>query len=93
MAEADAILLLLKASHLTEQSENVHTIAWQIVNELCCFSLAVDQAGAFIEAGLCSIDNYLEQLSQHRIKLMNHLGGHPSMTVQPMKHGIYHLIK
>ena len=71
MAEEDAILLLLKASHLTEQSENVYIIAQQIVNELCCLPLAVDQAGASIEAGLCSIDNYLVHLSQDRNKLMN----------------------
>lgn len=72
MAEKEAISLLLKASHLTEQSDNVHNIAQQIVNELCCLPLAVDQAGASIEAGLCSIDNYLEHLSRHRNKLMNH---------------------
>ena len=72
MAEEDAILLPLKASHLTEQSESVHSIAQKIVHELCCLPLAVDQAGASIEAGLCSIDSYLKHLSQHRNKLMNH---------------------
>jgi tetratricopeptide (TPR) repeat protein len=72
MAENEAISLLVKASHLTELPENVYSIAQQIVNELCCLPLAVDQAGASIEAGLCSIDNYLEHLSQHRNKLMNH---------------------
>jgi tetratricopeptide (TPR) repeat protein len=72
MAEEDAILLLLKASYLTEQSENVQSIAHQIVNELCYLPLAIDQAGACIEAGLCRIDSYLEHLSQHRNKLMNH---------------------
>ena len=39
MAEEDAILLLLKASNLTEQSENVHNIAQQIVHELCDIGL------------------------------------------------------
>ena len=72
MAEQEAISLLVKASHLTELSENVYSIAQQIVNELCCLPLAVDQAGASIEAGLCSIHNYLEHLSRHRKKLMNH---------------------
>ena len=72
MDEEDAILLLLKASHLTEQLENVHSIAQRIVDELCCLPLAIDQAGACIEAGLCSIDNYLEHLSQYRNKLLNH---------------------
>jgi tetratricopeptide (TPR) repeat protein len=72
MTEEDALFLLLKASHLTEQSERVHSIAQQIVNELCCLPLAIDQAGACIEAGLCRIDSYLDHLSQHRNKLMNH---------------------
>ena len=72
MAEEDAILLLLKASCLTERPEIVHSIAQQIVNELCCLPLAVDQAGSSIEAGLCSIDSYIEHLCQHRKKLMNH---------------------
>ena len=71
MAEKEAISLLLKASHLSKPPENVYSIAQQIVNELCCLPLAVDQAGASIEAGLCSIDNYLEHLYQHRNKLMN----------------------
>ena len=72
MAEKEAISLLLKASHLYEPPENIYRIAQQMVNELCCLPLAVDQAGASMEAGLCSIENYLELLSQHRNKLMNH---------------------
>ena len=72
MAEKEAISLLLKASHLTELPDNVYCIAQQIVDELYCLPLAIDQAGASIEAGLCSIDNYLEHLSQHRKQLMNH---------------------
>ena len=72
MSQNEAVLLLLKASHLTGTSENVYDLVQSIVKELCCLPLAVDQAGAAIEAGLCSIDNYLENLSQHRARLMNH---------------------
>ena len=72
MTEREAISLLVKASHLAELPEHFYSTAEHIVNELCCLPLAVDQAGAFIEADLCSIDNYLEHLSQHRNKLMNH---------------------
>jgi hypothetical protein len=72
MAEKEAISLLVKASHLAELPDNIYTIAQWIVNELCCLPLAIDQAGASIEAGLCSIDDCLEHLSQHRNKLMNH---------------------
>ena len=63
MAENEAISLLLKASHLTELPEHVFSIAQQIVNRLCCLPLAVDQAGASIEAGLCISNNYLKHLS------------------------------
>jgi tetratricopeptide (TPR) repeat protein len=72
MAEEEAISLLLKASHLTEQSKNICCITRQIVHELCCLPMAVDQAGASIETGLCSIAQYLEHLSQYRNKLVNH---------------------
>ena len=72
MSQEEAILLLLKAGDLTRASGKVHDVAQNIVNELCCLPLAVDQAGAAIEAGLCSIDNYLQNLSQRRMELMNH---------------------
>ena len=72
MSQGEAIFLLLKASHLTGTSGSVHDLAQGIVEELCCLPLAVDHAGAAIEAGLCTIDNYLERLSQHRGRLMNH---------------------
>ena len=48
--------------------------------------LAIDQAGASIEAGLCNIDNYLEHLCQHWKKLMNH----PSFRGAPQyNHTVY----
>jgi tetratricopeptide (TPR) repeat protein len=72
MSEDEAILLLLKASDLTRVSGKVHDVAQNIVNELCCLPLAIDQAGAAIEAGVCSIDNYLQNLSQRRMELMSH---------------------
>lgn len=53
MSQNEAVLLLLKASHLSDTSGNMHNLAQNIVNELCCLPLAVDQAGAAIETGLC----------------------------------------
>ena len=41
------------------------------MTELGCMPLAVDQAGAYIEAGRCSIDKYLQQLTLHRETLMS----------------------
>ena len=70
MEEADAITLLLKASRLDASAEHIE-VAKNIVTELGCMPLAVDQAGAYIGAGRCSIDNYLQQLSLHRHTLMS----------------------
>jgi tetratricopeptide (TPR) repeat protein len=70
MEEADAITLLLKASCLDASAEHMK-VAKDIVTELGCMPLAVDQAGAYIEAGRCSIDKYLQQFSLHRQTLMS----------------------
>ena len=70
MEEADAISLLLKASYLDASAEHLK-VAKNIVTELGCMPLAVNQAGAYIEAGRCSIDKYLQQFSLHRQTLMS----------------------
>ena len=70
MEEADAITLLLKASNLDASPEQME-VAKNIVTELGCIPLAVDQAGAYIEAGKCSIDKYLQQFSLHHQTLMS----------------------
>ena len=70
MEEADAITLLLKASCLNASAEHIE-VAKDIVTELGCMPLAVDQAGAYIEAGRCSIHKYLQQFSLHCQTLMS----------------------
>ena len=70
MEEVDAITLLLKASYLDASAEHIK-VARNIVTELGCMPLAVHQAGAYIEAGRCSIDKYLQQFSLHRQTLMS----------------------
>ena len=70
MEEADAITLLLKASHLDPSAEYLQA-AKNIVASLGCMPLAVDQAGAYIEAGKCGINEYLRQFSSHRQTLMS----------------------
>ena len=69
MEEADAITLLLKASCLDASAEHLQA-AKNIVTSLGCMPLAVDQAGAYIEAGKCDINKYLTQFSSHRQTLM-----------------------
>ena len=69
MEEVDAIMLLLKASCLDTSSEHLQA-AKKIVTSLGCMPLAVDQAGAYIEAGRSDIDKYLTHFSLHRQTLM-----------------------
>ena len=70
MNEADAMALLLRASCLDPMPEHLES-SKKIVNELYCIPLAINHAGAFIEAGRCDIDQYLDQLSEHRQDLMS----------------------
>ena len=70
MEEDDAILLLLRSSRLDETSAQAKEAARLIVKELCCLPLAVDQAGAAIMSGLCSIDDYLCRYHQYRQDLL-----------------------
>ena len=64
MEEVDAISLLLKASRLDPLPEHLED-SKKIVTELYCIPLAIDQAGAYIEAGRCDIDQYLRLFSVH----------------------------
>jgi len=70
MEEPDAIALLLKASYLEPSAEHQQA-AKNIVAELGCIPLAVNHAGAYIEAGKCDINGYLRQLFLHRQTLMS----------------------
>ena len=70
MEEADAIILLLKASCLDSLPEHLE-VSKKIVNELGCIPLAIDHAGAYIDAGRCDIDQYLRHFSEHRQSLMS----------------------
>ena len=71
MEEQDAIALLLSASCLDPLVDHHLRAAKKIVNALGCIPLAVDHAGAYIEAGKCEINNYLRQFSLHHQTLMS----------------------
>ena len=70
MEEQDAVNLLLKTSCLDALPEHLEC-AKEIVHELGCIPLAIDHAGAYIEAGKCDIDKYLRQFSLHRETLLS----------------------
>ena len=54
MEEADVITLLLRSSCLDQLPEHLEA-AKKIVTELYCIPLAIDLAGAYIDAGKCDI--------------------------------------
>ena len=70
MEDADAITLFLKASSLDPLPEHLEAVK-KIVTELHGIPLAIDHAGAYIDAGKCDVDQYLRQLSMHRQALMS----------------------
>ena len=72
MEQNDAIELLLKASCLDTSSIEVQTEASEIVKELFCLPLAIDQAGAYIASGATTIRDYLAKYSDHRKTLLSH---------------------
>ena len=70
MEESDAITLLLRVSYLDLLPEHIQT-AKGIVAELGYIPLAIDQAGAYIEAGKCDINEYLKRFFMHHQTLMS----------------------
>ena len=72
MEEDDAIELLLKSSHLDPSLVEFQTESSQIVKELFCLPLAIDQAGAYIASGATTFGNYLAKYSDHRKTLLSH---------------------
>jgi hypothetical protein len=72
MEENDAIELLLKASCLDPSSMEFQAEASKIVKELCCFPLAIDQAGAYIAFRDANIREYLALYFKHRKTLLSH---------------------
>ena len=72
MNETEATSLLLKWVAPEATSADVQASAESIVKELGCLPLAVDQAGAAIKSGLCTIDNYLKLYKFRRKDLMMH---------------------
>lgn len=70
MEEDDAITLLLRAAFIEAPSASDLMQARDIVRELCCLPLAVDQAGAAIASGRCTIDDYLPTYWKYRKELL-----------------------
>ena len=70
MAETEAVDLLLNAARLSDSPEKYKDSANSIAKELGCLALAIDQAGAYIANGQCSIHDFLRIFRSHRQELM-----------------------
>jgi tetratricopeptide (TPR) repeat protein len=80
--EDNALFLLRRARIVREQqareqpSETVYTQAARIVEEFDGLTLALDQAGAYIEETKCSLTRYLELYRDHKSELLRRRGKH-----------------
>ena len=70
MGEGEASRLLLKSAHLDDSAVEFREQALEIVRELGCLALAVDQAGAYIWNAECTIHDFLDNFNTHREYLM-----------------------
>jgi tetratricopeptide (TPR) repeat protein len=72
METEDAITLILKTTGTQNLSDKpTREIAKSVVLTLGCLALAIDQAGAVIRKGLCSMEEYCEIYSRHRKELLS----------------------
>ncbi|KAF8347366.1 hypothetical protein F5887DRAFT_1281075 [Amanita rubescens] len=70
MDEKEAISLLLKSATIEDDSKKNMALASNIVSELGYIPLAIDQAGAYIQACCIGLDDYLDLYSNQCRELM-----------------------
>ena len=73
MGLEDGVKLFLRAANVEETSSELIRDARAIVKLLGCLALAIVQAGAYVQQGLCSIDGYCDIYGRRRERLLNHL--------------------
>ncbi|KAN0071003.1 TPR-like protein [Elaphomyces granulatus] len=74
MGLEDGVKLFLRAANLEDaSSELIQEEARAIVKTLGFLALAIVQAGAYVQQGLCSIDRYCDIYGRRRERLLNHL--------------------
>jgi tetratricopeptide (TPR) repeat protein len=74
MGLEDGVKLFLRAANLEDaSSELIQEEARAIVKTLGFLALAIVQAGAYVQQGLCSIDEYCDIYGRRRERLLNHL--------------------
>ena len=60
MGEEEALSFLFKSAKINDTYQEMQTLARQLISELGGIPLAIDQAGAYIMACSCSLEDYLE---------------------------------
>ncbi|KAF8349167.1 P-loop containing nucleoside triphosphate hydrolase protein [Amanita rubescens] len=71
MEEEEALSLLFKSAKLNHTSEDVQILAKQLISKLGGIPLAIDQAGAYMVACRCSLQDYLELYAKNHDQLMH----------------------
>ncbi|KAM6499539.1 P-loop containing nucleoside triphosphate hydrolase protein, partial [Amanita muscaria] len=74
MGKVEAILLLLQSAGRDDQSGDLRDVARSIVSNLGYIPLAIDQAGAYIQASNCDLGSYLQLYNDHCAQLMSKSG-------------------
>ncbi|KAH8833306.1 hypothetical protein DL96DRAFT_720121 [Flagelloscypha sp. PMI_526] len=69
LEEDEAMILLLRGVGLHERHDT-HRIAKEIVQELGCLALAVNQARAFLAKRICNLDDYLHLYQENHRALL-----------------------
>ena len=71
MESDDAINLLLRSGDLPSESQDLRLLALPIAQTLGYLALAVSHAGASIRQKICSLEDYLDNYTRHRKKLLS----------------------
>ena len=85
MESDEAINLLLRSGDLPSENQDLRLLALPIVQTLGYLALAVSHAGASIRQKICSLEDYLNNYTRHRKKLLSsqavHVGSEYKYTV------------
>lgn len=87
MALNEAVTLLLKASSVTSpEDEASRKLAKHIVQILGCLALAIIHAGATIQQGVCTLDDYCAEYARHGQRLLDR---RPIQGATEYEHTVY----
>ena len=87
MALNEAVTLLLKASSVTStEDEASRKLAEHIVQTLGCLALAIVHAGATIQQGVCTLDDYCAEYARHGQRLLDR---RPIQGATEYEHTVY----